>query len=212
MPAEGRRLAGGIAPDQSRTALLIIDMISDFRFEEAPQMLPRLRPVVRRIATLKARTGTRGIPAIYVNDNFGRWQSDFAGLVKYCTGPRQPGADLVRKLAPEKDDYFILKPRHSGFYASSLETLLEHMGARRLILTGISSHQCVLFTANDAYVREYELKIPRDCIAAPSPPQTRLALQYFERVLGADIRPASDIANWRRHGPKRGTIRRRGGD
>jgi len=203
LPAQVKRKAGGIAPDKSRVALLIIDMISDYRFEEAPQMLPRLGPVIRRIAALKGKARTNGIPAIYVNDNFGRWQSDFAGLVKYCTTPDQPGAELVRQLAPEKDDYFILKPRHSGFYASSLETLLENMGAHRLILTGISSHQCVLFTANDAYVREYELKIPRDCIAAPSPPQTRLALQYFDTVLGADIRPSARFRQWASRGAKK---------
>jgi nicotinamidase-related amidase len=212
VPAEGRRRAGGIAPDKSRTALLIIDMISDFRFEDAPQLLPRLRPVVRRIAALKSRAGAMGIPTIYVNDNFGRWQSDFAGLVKYCTAPGQPGAGLVGNLVPEKDDYFVLKPRHSGFYASALETLLENIGARRLILTGVSSHQCVLFTANDAYVREYELKIPRDCTAAPSLPQLRLALAYFQMVLGADIRPAAAFGNWRRGGPKKHTIRRRSRD
>ena len=178
-------------------------MISDFRFEEAPRILPRLGPVVRRIAALKSRARARGVPAVYVNDNFGRWQSDFAGLVKYCTAASQPGAALVRQLAPEKDDYFILKPRHSGFFASSLEILLQHMGARRLILTGISSHQCVLFTANDAYVREYELKIPRDCIAAPSAPQTRLALQYFQTVLGADVRPSARFGQWAARRAKR---------
>lgn len=212
MPAEGKRQAGGIAPDKSRVALLIIDMISDFRFEEAPQILPRLGAVVRRIAALKTRARASGVPALYVNDNFGRWQSDFAGLVKYCTAAGQPGAHLVRQLAPEKDDYFILKPRHSGFYASSLETLLENMGVQRLILTGISSHQCVLFTANDAYVREYELKIPRDCIAAPSAPQTRLALQYFDTVLGADIRPSARFRQWTRRTAKRRTKRRHGRD
>lgn len=208
MAAQKQRRAGGIAPDKSPVALLIIDMISDFRFEEAPQMLPRLGPVVRRIAALKSRARASGIPAVYVNDNFGRWQSDFTGLVKYCTAAGQPGAELVRPLAPEKDDYFILKPRHSGFFASSLETLLGHMEARRLILTGISSHQCVLFTANDAYVREYALKIPRDCIAAPSAPQTRLALQYFETVLGADIRPSARFGQWSARPAKKRTNRR----
>lgn len=208
MPAQARRKAGGIAPDKSGVALLVIDMISDYRFEEAPQMLPRLGPVIRRIAALKEKARASGIPAIYVNDNFGRWQSDFAGLVKYCTAPDQPGADLVRQIAPEKDDYFILKPRHSGFYASSLEILLENMGVRRLVLTGISSHQCVLFTANDAYVREYELKIPRDCIAAPTPPQTRLALQYFQTVLGADIRPSARFRQWASRKTRKKTRRR----
>jgi nicotinamidase-related amidase len=209
LPAERKRLAGGMAPDSSPVALLIIDMISDYRFEEAPQMLRRLAPLVRRIAGLKSRARARGVPAVYVNDNFGRWQSDFSGLVEYCTATGQPGAELVRQLAPEKDDYFILKPRHSGFYASALGTLLEHIGARRLILTGISSHQCVLFTANDAYVREYELKIPRDCVGAPTAPQARLALQYFATVLGADIRPAARFGQWARRPAKNRTNTRR---
>jgi len=65
--------------------------------------------------------------------------------------------------------------------------------ARRLILTGISSHQCVLFTANDAYVRDFELLIPRDCVTAPAQREADLALRYFNIVLGADTRPAASI-------------------
>jgi nicotinamidase-related amidase len=202
LPSGKHRKAGGIASDHSEVALLVIDMISDFRFEEAPQMLRRIAPVARKIAALKERARAAGIPVIYVNDNFGRWRSDLAGLVAYCSAPYQPGAKVVRLVAPAKQDYFILKPRHSGFYASALETLLEHMGVHRLILTGISSHQCVLFTANDAYVREYELKIPRDCIAAPAAPQTRLALQYFDTVLGADTRPSDRFRQWARRRAK----------
>jgi nicotinamidase-related amidase len=99
----------------------------------------------------------------------------------------------VRAIAPEANDYCVLKPKHSGFYATALDTLLGQLGARRLILTGVSSHQCVLFTANDAYVRELELSIPRDCISARKPQETRLALTYFTSVLGADIRPAKAV-------------------
>lgn len=209
MPSGKKRKAGRIAADRSEAALLIIDMISDFRFEEATPLLRRLPPVVRGIAALKEQARGRGIPIVYVNDNFGRWQSDLAGLVKHCTTAGAPGAQLVRQLAPTDQDYFILKPRHSGFYASALETLLQHMGARRLILTGVSSHQCVLFTANEAYVREYQLKIPRDCITAPSLRQTRLALQYFDMVLGADTRPAARFRQWVRGGSRQKTAARR---
>ena len=108
---------------------------------------------------------------------------------------------MVRLLAPAARDYFIFKPKHSGFYASALEPLLARMGVRHLILTGVSSHQCVLFTANDAYVRDLALAIPRDCISARNPRDTRLALEYFTRVLGADVR-GSGTLRFRRSGLK----------
>jgi nicotinamidase-related amidase len=177
--------------------LLIIDVISDFRFEDGGRLLGPFGRAARNIAALKRRAGVAGIPAIYVNDNFGRWRSDVRSLVAHCTHPSRPGAALVRLLAPTREDYFVLKPRHSAFYASALEALLSFMGIRRLIITGVSSHQCVLFTANDAYVRQYEMKIPRDCIAAPEARQTRFALRYFEMVLGADTRPSGKARYWR---------------
>jgi nicotinamidase-related amidase len=71
--------------------------------------------------------------------------------------------------------------------------LLEHLGARRLILTGAATDQCVLFTANDAYVRDYELAIPRDCVAADSGPANKLAFRYFKEVLAADLRPSTRL-------------------
>src|SRR5690606_29711777 len=155
-----------------------------------------------RIAALRVRATAAGIATIYANDNFGRWRSDAANLVKYCSNPALPGSDLVALLAPTKDDYFVLKPRHSAFFASALEALLAYMGTQRLIITGISSHQCVLFTANDAYVREYQLKIPRDCIAAPEARQSQFALRYFDMVLGADTRPSAQLGDWPK-APKR---------
>lgn len=176
--------------------LLIVDVISDFKFEDAGRVLRQFRPVARNIAQLKQRARAAGMPVIYANDNFGRWRSDASGLVEYCSRADSPGAQLVRLLAPDAEDYFVIKPRHSAFFASALEALLACMGARRLVITGLSSHQCVLFTANDAYVREYALKIPRDCIAAPSAMQTRFALRYFEMVLGADTRPAAQFRQW----------------
>jgi nicotinamidase-related amidase len=75
-----------------------------------------------------------------------------------------------------------------------LEVLLEHLGTKRLILTGVSSHQCVLFTANDAHLRNFELVVPSDCIAGSSPRESRFALRYFESVLGAQVLPAARLA------------------
>lgn len=187
------------------TALLIVDVVSDFAFPDGRRLLREFRPVAGRIAALKASARAAGIPVIYANDNFGRWQSDAGSLVKRCTRPRLPGAGLVMRLAPDQHDYFLIKPRHSAFFASALEALLSYMGVWRLIIVGVTSHQCVLFTANDAHLRDYALKIPRDCIAAPFARQTRFALQYFDVVLGADTRSSARFRDWRKVGAgKRG--------
>jgi nicotinamidase-related amidase len=183
----------GAAPDRSRTALLILDLISDFRFEDGHRLLRTAVPAARRIAALRKKTQAAGIPTIYVNDNFGRWRSDFQALLRHCAREGSRGAPIARMLMPRPEDYCVLKPKHSGFFATALDTVLQYIGVERLILTGASSHQCVLFTANDAYVRDLQLLIPRDCICAPSAADTRLALQYFSRVLKADIRSSARL-------------------
>jgi len=183
----------GLVPDRAATALIVLDLISDFSFDGGDRIARATLPVAQRIARLKARAKAAKVPVIYVNDGLGRWRSDFPGLVRHCSRDTSRGAPIVRAIAPAGDDYCVLKPKHSGFYATALETLLDFLGAKRLILTGVSSHQCVLFTANDAYVRDLALSIPRDCISARNARDTRLALEYFTRVLGADVRASTAL-------------------
>jgi nicotinamidase-related amidase len=183
----------GLIADRSRAVLLVLDMISDFQFPDGPKVQRAARRIAPRIAALKKRARDAGIACIYVNDNPGRWRSDSNALVEHCLRQGAPGADIVQRLRPDDSDYFILKPRHSAFYATPLEVLLTHLGTRRIILTGVSSHQCVLFTANDAHVRNFEVIIPSDCVAAPTGHDTRFALHYFEAVLGARVTPSSKL-------------------
>jgi nicotinamidase-related amidase len=189
----------GLAPDRAATALIILDLISDFAFDGGAKVARAALPVAQRIARLKARARAARVPVIYVNDGVGRWRSDFPGLVRHCSRDASRGAPIVRAIEPAADDYCVLKPKHSGFYATPLETLLDFIGAKRLILTGVSSHQCVLFTANDAYVRDLALSIPRDCISARNTRDTELALDYFTRVLGADVRASAALRFGRSH-------------
>lgn len=176
-------------------------MISDFSFPGGVRAFKAATSVASRIAALKHRAGNAGVPVIYVNDDKGRWRSDFPGLLEHCRRPRSRGAPIARLLAPAARDYCVLKPKHSGFFATALGTLLGYLGTRRLVLTGSSAYQCVLFTANDAYVRDFELRIPRDCIASDDRGANRLALRYFRDVLGADLAPSSRIRF--RRSPKR---------
>src|ERR671916_739879 len=136
----------GSAPDKSKTVLLLIDVINDFDFEAGEDLLRLAMPVGRNIAKLKERTGAAGIPSVYVNDNFGRWQSDFKKIVAHCRNSR--GKPFVEMLLPDDDDYFVLKPKHSGFYSTTLSLLLTHLTTKNVILTGIAGNNCVLFTAN----------------------------------------------------------------
>jgi isochorismate hydrolase len=133
------------------------------------------------------------VPTIYVNDNFGQWRSDFRQLVERCLHEHVRGEPVARLLTPDEEDYFVLKPANSAFFATPLEKLLKLMGVNTLIMTGVASHQCILFSAVDAYVRDYRLMIPRDCVAAPSARDTDLAVRYFEKVLKADAASSSRV-------------------
>ena len=183
----------GLVPDRSAMVLIVLDLISDFAFRDGDKVARAALPVARRIARLKARAKAAGVAVVYVNDATGRWRSDFPGMVRHCRRGKSRGRPVVEAIEPEADDYCVLKPKHSGFFATPLDTILQSLGAKRLILTGVSSNQCVLFTANDAYVRDLELAIPRDCISARTRSDTRLALEYFTTVLGADVTPSTRL-------------------
>jgi nicotinamidase-related amidase len=190
MPARNRDLHGS-APDKCETALLIVDVINDLDFPEANQLMRYAPAMARKIAKLKERAKRAGVPVLYVNDNFGRWRSDFRSLVEHCREGK--AREIVDLLRPDKDDYFVLKPKHSGFFSSTLETLLRYLGAQRLIITGIAGNYCVLFTANDAYMRDYQLVVPSDCTVSNKVSENREALDLMKNYLKADTRPSGKV-------------------
>lgn len=189
----GRSTLHGFVPDASQTAILLLDLITDFDFPDGRRLRSPARVAAQHIRLLVDRATRRKIPVIYVNDNMGRWRSDAPSILGRCQREESLGKEIARTLAPQRPHYFVLKPKHSAFFGTPLDLLLKHIGASTLVITGLSSHQCVLFTATDAYVRDYRLVIPRDCVAAPTPAQTRFALRYFRNVLGADTRASSRL-------------------
>src|SRR5437660_4531616 len=182
----------GSAPDKHKVALLLIDVINDFDFPEADQLMKHARPMARTLLRLKRQAQKAGVPVIYVNDNFGRWKSDFRRTVDYCARHGH-GRDIVRLLRPEENDYFVLKPKHSGFFSTTLETLLRYLETQTLILTGIAGNFCVLFTANDAYMRDFNLFVPRDCTVSNTEKENESALRLMQKFLKADTRSSSKI-------------------
>lgn len=175
------------AADRCGTALLVIDMLSGWDFPEAELLQRQALKITPRIARLAARCRSAGVPVVYANDNRGRWRSDLRQVVEAARAedqsPAPPGARITRALEPRAEDYVVLKPRASAFHATPLELLLLHLGVRRLILTGVSSDQCVLVTAHEAHMRELEVVIPRDCVASLTAARTRRSLQHFAEAL-----------------------------
>jgi nicotinamidase-related amidase len=183
----------GNAPDKAPVALLLVDVINDLEFPEGRELFIHAEPMAARLAAFKRRVKAAGIPAIYANDNFGKWQSDFATLVRHCTEDDVCGRPIARLLAPEEDDYFVLKPKHSAFFATPLETLLAYLGVTTLILTGLTTDSCVSFTATDAFLRDFNVIVPEDCVAAIEPEDHRRALDSMVRVMKVKVCTSADI-------------------
>jgi len=191
-PGKNQDLHGNV-PESSPVALLLIDVINDMDFEGAETLVRQAVPMARRIAALKQRARAASIPAIYINDNFGRWQSDFRKLVDHVLHDGVPGEEVARILEPADDDYFVLKPKHSAFYETTLDTLLAYLGARTLVLTGVAGNICILFSANDAYMRDYDLVVPSDCTVSNTPEENDYALKQIQKVLKGDITPSDEL-------------------
>jgi nicotinamidase-related amidase len=188
------RLEKTVTVPVAGTALLLIDVINDLAFEGSHALVAQAEPMAQRLARLKRRATVAGIPTIYINDNFGRWRSDFRQTVAHCTQPTSPGRLVSQRLRPTARDYFVLKPKHSGFFDTTLDTLLQALRTRRVIVTGIAGNICVLFTANDAYMRDLKIYAPADCIVSNTPADNDHALRQIETVLKGRLAASTRLA------------------
>jgi nicotinamidase-related amidase len=169
------------------SALIVVDMISSWRFPDAGQLLPTALAIAPAIAALQTRFRTAGLPVIYANDHEGQWRSDWKQQSAAALAAGGDGARIAEQLEPDADDYFVLKPSHCAFYATPLQLLLERLDVRRLVLCGVTSDQCVLATALAAHMRGYDVTVPRDVVASLTPERSQAALRYFEDVLALSI-------------------------
>ena len=173
-------------------------MINPMDFEGAASIQPKTAALVATVLKLRRDADDLGIPVVYVNDNYGQWHSEKSKIVEACSAPDKPGREMVRRIAPRPDDYFVIKPQVSGFYATNLPVLLPKLGARRLVLTGIAADICVLFTAADAHMREYDLWVPSDAVASEDDRRAEWALDIMRKSMDAETCPTSelDLRRW----------------
>jgi nicotinamidase-related amidase len=183
----------GNVPDRSGTVLLLIDVLNDFDFPNNEYLREQSRGLAERIGTLKQRCKSLGIPTIYVNDNRGRWRSDLNEVLRQVLRDDAPGRDFARKLTPDPNDYVVLKPKHSAFFATPLELILQHVGAHTTIVAGLTTNACVLVSAGELFLREYRLFVPSDVVAALDPESQEQALKLIGENYKADTTPSSEL-------------------
>lgn len=174
-------------------ALILVDVINHFEFPDGSRVLKQALPIAPRLAKLRDRCRRSGIPAIYVNDNFGQWRSDAKSLVAHCLQTGCAGKPFVEQLTPGEEDYFVLKPMHSAFFQTPLEMLLSHLGATSLILTGLATNSCIICTAHDANMRGYQLYVPSDCCAARTRREHDRAIEHIHDMTHATVVPSSSL-------------------
>jgi nicotinamidase-related amidase len=180
---------------RTATVLLLVDFLNFMDFRSARLLAPHALRAARHARELKRRLARSQVPAIYANDNFGQWESDFQAVVETCIARGGAARKLAELMAPEPDDRSVLKPRHSAFYGTPLEFLLDDLNAKRLVIAGLTADSCVMFTAHDAYVRGYRIWVPSDCVAATKPQYTRASLEHMARVLKASTVPSTMPTN-----------------
>lgn len=169
-------------------ALLLVDFINFFDFERGGKLAPRAIRAARNAARLKASLTSKDVPCIYANDNFGNWRSEFSALVAKCLASEGPGRAVAELLRPTPGDLSVLKPRHSAFYGTPLQFLLDELGTRTLVVAGIAVDMCVVATAQDAHVRQFKLAVPSNCSAGFTAREEKEALSLMSRTLRADTR------------------------
>ena len=173
--------------------MILVDVINHFEFPDGESLLENALRIAPALRELKARARKLGIPTIYVNDNFGQWRSNFTKLIEYCLRDAAPGRHFVEQIRPDEEDYLVLKPMHSAFYQSPLDTLLRHLKASSLILTGLATNSCIICTAHDANMRDYRLFVPSDCSAARSCREHEHAIEHIGAMSDAQVLPSTSL-------------------
>lgn len=175
----------------NQPALIVIDMINSYDHEDAELLVPSARkavPMMRRLIE-KARSADAEI--IYVNDNLGRWRSRVDDMVRDALDG--PHGDLVEPIRPDDGSMFVVKARHSIFYQTPLEYLLDQHGIDHIVLCGQVTEQCVLYSALDAHIRKIDVTVARDAVAHIDPSLAEAALAMMERNMGATVVNADEI-------------------
>eukprot|EP00026_Physarum_polycephalum_P014382 Phypoly_transcript_14888.p1 GENE.Phypoly_transcript_14888~~Phypoly_transcript_14888.p1 ORF type:complete len:307 (+),score=52.89 Phypoly_transcript_14888:130-921(+) len=193
-----KNIGGESAKEKIHTqvALLVVDVINDLDFEGNEYIAEQSKVIAPKIKALCKTCRDQKVPVIYCNDNWSQWQSDFGKIVEHCTTGESAGKEMSKMLIPTDDDYIVIKPKHSAFFSTTLDVLLNHLKVKTVIIVGLAANICVLFTANDAYMRDYAIVVPEDCTAANTEEEKAYAFKLMKDVLKAHVMKSTKI-DWK---------------
>jgi len=183
----------GNVPDTCPAVLLLIDVLNDLDFPDNAELLKAIPALTRNIASLKKRCRDLCIPVIYVNDNRDKWRSDITAVLHHCLSSKSLGREMVEQLIPDSNDYVVLKPKHSAFYATPLDTLISYLKSDTIIVAGLTTSACILLTAGEVYVRDLKLIVPSDCVTALHKEDHRIALDLMRANFKAETTPSQQL-------------------
>jgi nicotinamidase-related amidase len=172
------------------TAVCVVDMLNPYDHEDAERLTSNVEETVEPIAGLVRRATEEGAAVIYVNDNYGDWNSSQEELAERALQGKRP--DLIEPLLPPDGASFVIKARHTIFYMTPLEYLLSQKEIDHVVLTGQVTEQCILYSALDAYVRHLDVTVPPDGVAHIHEDLADAALKMMERNMRAELTACAD--------------------
>jgi nicotinamidase-related amidase len=173
-----------------RSAVIVVDMLNPYEHEDADRLTKSVEPAIDPISKLVERADESDAELIYVNDNYGDWNSSSEELAQRALDGSRP--DLVEPILPPDGADFVLKARHTIFYMTPLEYLLSQKEIGHVVLAGQVTEQCILYSALDAYVRHLDVSIPTDAVAHIHEDLADAAMRMMERNMRAELVSASD--------------------
>ena len=169
------------------TAVLFIDIINPFNFDGGHKLIKHTKDILPNLIHLKQFAKKNKLPIIYINDHYGLWQADFKKIIEHCKNGNSK--EIIDALKPDEQDYFLIKPMHSAFFQTPLQSLLTELKCIHLLIAGIAGDICILFTAKDAYMYQFKMHIPSNCMASENKDGNDYALYLMSSVMKANINP-----------------------
>lgn len=184
-----------------RPALLVIDMQHDFLDPDAGCYAPGAEQIIPTVRTVIDAARASGTPVIYTQEAHRPGRVDSGRELDPGTGASYPGGDesapvpehcvegtrgieIVDELARLEGDLHVLKRRYSCFLGTDLDMLLKNLGVETLLITGIDSNVCVLWTVGDAFQRDYHVRVIEDGVAGTTQEEHDAALLIMRQLTG----------------------------
>lgn len=167
-------------------ALLVIDMLNDFLDKDGALSIGDSKRIIENVSGRVKENRLNGNTIIYIMDRHLPQDAEFKMFPKHCL-KGDKGAEITKELTPEEGDYQIFKRRYSAFFGTDLDLTLRELGITELELCGVCTQICVLYTAADARMLNYDVTVLKDSVDSFDKAAHKFALEEMEKTLGVKI-------------------------